>query len=103
MLFTATQQRVLDDAESERAARECSAPTVAVVSAVLHPVLGVLEVGPQAGWRVDGEVVGAAEVGTNDDVGLDAVVVAEPVAERSVAEDCRRPVGFVVSCQFGSD
>ena len=88
MLFTATQQQhVLTAAESAIAARECSAPTVAVVSAVLDPVLRVLEVGPKAGRRVDGEVVGAAEVGADDDVGLDAVVVAEPVAERPVAED----------------
>ena len=81
------QQRVLAAAEPARAARNCSALTVGVVGAVLDPVLRVLEVGPQAGWRVDGEVVGAAEVGADDDVGLDAVVVAEPVAERAVAED----------------
>ena len=87
-MFTATQQQhVLTAAEFVRASRDGSALTVAVVSAVLDPVLRVLEVGPQAGWRVDGEVVGAAEIGADDDVGLDAVVVAEPVAERPVAED----------------
>ena len=88
MLTATQQQRVLASCCWVcETAREFSAPTVAVVRAVRDPVFRVLEVGPQAGRRVDGEVVGAAEVGTNDDVGLDAVVVAEPVAERAIAED----------------